>query len=586
MPTTLKGAVTSYNLGDKSAFDDIFALTYRKLFVSAKVYMKDDHEAEDAVQEAYIQAVNKLNTISDAGSALPWFQSVVRNVCLNKLRKKKDLLLDEGSEHILESAEETDRELLPEESVMNREKSSIIMELVAQLPFEQKEVVLMHYIQNRSVAEIAIITGAPVDTVKSRLKYAKGKLKKMAVEKERKMGVKLYSKGLWLFLPLMLRFFANSIPLSKEIAVSVLEAVGVSTGVASGTACGFAVAVKTGVVATLYAVGVKSVVISVTCIVLIGVIIYTLIGGIEYEEPPPPFAYVLDEVARLSSQELYMEIDLHYAARIMSEFVYEENPVVLYDSYYGRVGVYFVPDAMYEIMFYYGDFDEGLRSGDGVWLGVTRLESFNLNADGDREILSNYTVGNWENDMPNGYMSVNLFMPEYGVERRVDGFVVDGLWDGEVRQVVDEFDYGFINFDKYFPAYTFCIAHYSEYLYMEDGRDLLLPFLPSHYVPFSNFLFINGMIVVRALQITNEFTKSVVSVNCIVTWLDEWLDVEYGVIGFAQDSSQYVNISAFGFLRDGGIHSIYGLNDKDFEEFRKQSFTPETVARNAIIPER
>ena len=83
MSRSLKNSTSAFIDGDMSAFDEIYAATYRKVFVTAKVLMKNAHDAEDVVQDVYIQAYKNLSTIRDPGSVLPWLQQITRNTCLN-----------------------------------------------------------------------------------------------------------------------------------------------------------------------------------------------------------------------------------------------------------------------------------------------------------------------------------------------------------------------------------------------------------------------------------------------------------------------------------------------------------------------
>jgi len=169
MSQSLKESVISYNKGDNTAFDQIYAKIYRPLFVSAKIYLKNEEDAQDAVQDACILIMRDMKNIKGPGSAMAWCQTIIRNVCLNKLRKNKDVNLDEDSEYIMNNIKETDKDAIPEDAFMGKEKSSIILNLVALLPLAQREASLLHYVHGHSVTEVAELTNSTTGTVKSRL---------------------------------------------------------------------------------------------------------------------------------------------------------------------------------------------------------------------------------------------------------------------------------------------------------------------------------------------------------------------------------------------------------------------------------
>jgi len=73
----------------------------------------------------------------------------------------------------------------PDDLLIRREQEAEFMKLLDQLPLPQRSVLLLHFIEDFSLDEIARITAAQLGTVKSRLHYAKRALKKLVVENER-----------------------------------------------------------------------------------------------------------------------------------------------------------------------------------------------------------------------------------------------------------------------------------------------------------------------------------------------------------------------------------------------------------------
>ena len=239
MSRSLKESTIAFIDGKTSAFDDIYAATYRKVYVTAKILMKNEQDIEDVVQEVYIQAYNNLNTIKDPGSVMAWLQVITRNISFNKLKGKKEIILDEESEYIMDNLQVVDTSVMPEMAFMNQERNTAILSMVSELPVTQRDAVLLHYIQAKSIADVAFITDSTPGTVKSRLNYARIKLREMIEAKEKKDGVKLYGVG-FVFLPFILRYAAGTMPLSEAVAGTALHVAksSLATGTSQGSTVG------------------------------------------------------------------------------------------------------------------------------------------------------------------------------------------------------------------------------------------------------------------------------------------------------------------------------------------------------------
>jgi len=182
---TLEKAVASFVGGDESAFNDIYSATHRKVSLVACTYLKNQADAEDAVQDIYLNVYKKLYTIQDAGKAMSWILALTRNTCLNKLEKNKrtetTLSFDEEDLPSVFTIMKDERVYdSPEQNLLAREEDEIIDDILSILPLEQRDAVLLHHIEQRSVEEVAEITDVAVGTIKSRLNYARHRLRRYA----------------------------------------------------------------------------------------------------------------------------------------------------------------------------------------------------------------------------------------------------------------------------------------------------------------------------------------------------------------------------------------------------------------------
>ena len=186
-----RNAVSSFINGDKSAFDDIYYAAHRKVSIIANTYLKNHTDAEEAIQDVFMQAYKRINTIKDADKAMSWILTLTRNTCLNRLEKSKkiEVAFDNDLEKRKSAFDKVhdEREYhSPEQNLLKKENNSFIIEIISMLPYEQKDAIILYYFKNISVAEVAKRTKTTIGTVKSRLYYGRKKLRKLATEREQK----------------------------------------------------------------------------------------------------------------------------------------------------------------------------------------------------------------------------------------------------------------------------------------------------------------------------------------------------------------------------------------------------------------
>ncbi len=136
-------------------------------------------DAEDILQDVFVQFTQYLRVGSDIDSLTGWLFAVARNRITDWFRKKKE---DRFSDTALASAEGDGplflSDILPDagsqtdEPMLRKVMLETIMEAVDELPEEQRFVFLQHEVEGRSFKELAAATGVPVNTLLSRKRYA------------------------------------------------------------------------------------------------------------------------------------------------------------------------------------------------------------------------------------------------------------------------------------------------------------------------------------------------------------------------------------------------------------------------------
>lgn len=216
--------------GDSEAWTELYSATYPIAFGVAMQLVKNKDVVDDMLQDSYINAFTKLDTLEDNEKFQSWFNRIVANNCKNYLVKKKPELFSEKAKYddegnIEEFDVEDDREeYQPDSAVMNDEIKSLFYDMVDKLPEEQKACVLMCWVQGLSIAETAEILGVSENTVKSRLHYAKKKLTGEA-EQIKKNGISVFSLTGFALIPFLRWLFAegSGVAADAQAAKGVIE---------------------------------------------------------------------------------------------------------------------------------------------------------------------------------------------------------------------------------------------------------------------------------------------------------------------------------------------------------------------------
>lgn len=178
--------------GDQSSFFALYNDTYPRNRYIALRYMKQESDADDVLQDAYIRIFNNLDkyTYNGERSFQSWTSKIVSNTALNHLRKNMPLLFseteDEEGKSVVFDIEDERIDSQPELSYEKQEVSAIVNNLLEDLSEEQRIVVMMYYFQEFSVKEIASICACSENTVKSRLNYARKNIEKKASDLRKK----------------------------------------------------------------------------------------------------------------------------------------------------------------------------------------------------------------------------------------------------------------------------------------------------------------------------------------------------------------------------------------------------------------
>lgn len=192
--------------GDTRSFDRLYELTHQKAYYVALKYMKDEHQAEDVLQEAYIKAFNNLNTLQNGNKFEPWLHKIVYTTAMDVYRKRKrqaersiNFTDYEGESETTVEFEDDREEFKPEEQIDYKETQKAVLGFMDELSSPQRMAMMLFYYEQYSLKEIADVMECSIGTVKSRLNKAKQLMRGMVDGYEKKHGVALHALPLFPF---------------------------------------------------------------------------------------------------------------------------------------------------------------------------------------------------------------------------------------------------------------------------------------------------------------------------------------------------------------------------------------------------
>ena len=258
---TIKELVLSAKNGNKKAYDKLYKLTSNDVWFTCVSLLKDEENAKDIMQETYITAFLKLDTLKDEEKFCGWLTAIATNKSKNKLKGKVEYQIDD---EVLIVETETDELMLPEEYITKAEKRKVLLQIMEDtLSFNQYQTVLMFYFDEMSISEIAQGLEISEGTVKSRLNSSRAKMKTAIEDYEKKSGDKLHGVVVVPFFTTIFKEEAKSLAV-PNITIKLPNGQTLATSATKGFATGAKSTVSSIVKATATAT-VKTKVIAVVC---------------------------------------------------------------------------------------------------------------------------------------------------------------------------------------------------------------------------------------------------------------------------------------------------------------------------------
>ena len=196
---------------DQQALAEIYEISSPAVYKAIRVLIKDEDTVYDILQDTYVKAFTRLDQLQDAEKLIPWLKMIANNRAKDWLKKSKPVFFtdisgteEEDNVSFEESIEDVRSDMNPEMSMDEKEVRRLVMEILDQLPEDQRIVIGMFYYEEMPVKDIAAALEVSENTVKSRLSYGRKKIKEQVLDLE-KHGTKLYNVAPFVFFLYLLR---------------------------------------------------------------------------------------------------------------------------------------------------------------------------------------------------------------------------------------------------------------------------------------------------------------------------------------------------------------------------------------------
>ena len=248
--------------GDNKSFEKLYKLTECEVWFTCISFLKNETTAQDIMQETYITAFLKIQSLEKSSQIRSWLNRIAVNKCKNYLKGKGEIQLDD---EIFENQAIVDERIsIPEEYISDKAKREIILSIMQEVLSDvQYQTVIMHYFNEMTVDEIAEVFECSRGTVLSRLNYSRAKMKTAIEDYENKSGDKLHGVVVVPFFTTIFKEEAKSLAV-PNITIKLPNGQTLAISATKGFAAGAKSTVSSIVKATATAT-VKTKVIAVVC---------------------------------------------------------------------------------------------------------------------------------------------------------------------------------------------------------------------------------------------------------------------------------------------------------------------------------
>lgn len=183
--------VKAAQAGDRRAFQALYQRYERKVFAVAYGFLRNQEDALDVLQEAFIKVHRYLPNFEGQSSFYTWLYRIVANLCIDHLRRsgrKRDVEFDDRLRHDGQNEATSSVGSFtplgdPSAAVKNKEILAAVQDSLGKLSDKHRAVIVMRELQGLSYADMAKVMNCSKGTIMSRLFHARRNMQKLLTER-------------------------------------------------------------------------------------------------------------------------------------------------------------------------------------------------------------------------------------------------------------------------------------------------------------------------------------------------------------------------------------------------------------------
>jgi RNA polymerase sigma-70 factor (ECF subfamily) len=157
--------------GDKQALQVLFGRHNVRVYRFVLRFLNDEAAAEDMVSEVFFDVWRQADRFERRSQVSTWLMAIARNKALSVLRRRSTEELDEEVAEFIEDPSDN-----PEVTMQKRQQATMLQQCLTQLSAAHREIVDLVYYHEKTIEEVAEIISVPVNTVKTRMFYARKRI--------------------------------------------------------------------------------------------------------------------------------------------------------------------------------------------------------------------------------------------------------------------------------------------------------------------------------------------------------------------------------------------------------------------------
>lgn len=206
---------------DKSNFEVLYTYVIDRVYFWCYTVIGNEADAKDAAQNAMICIYKSIQSLKNPEMFNSWMYRLVRNTCLNYIQKYKkkeyEFRQNEYDESYEVNIKDERRENIPHKAYDLKEIKRLIASFINNLPKIQREIIILYYLEEMKISEIAEVLGCSNGTIKGNLHRGRKKLETQVNEYQEKHHVKLYTVVIIPLMGLIINEYKNEICSKQDL---------------------------------------------------------------------------------------------------------------------------------------------------------------------------------------------------------------------------------------------------------------------------------------------------------------------------------------------------------------------------------